>query len=143
MSSILFRRVVESDLDQIFPLLQQLTHIDYSARDKEKCWQLFKTNTAVNSLVGVDGSKIVAYGSIVIENKIRGDISGHIEDIVVDTKARGRNIGTELIKHLIEIGEKKNCYRITLFCDETLIDFYSNNGFKVNNIAMKRYTHEF
>ncbi len=139
MNEIIFRKVDKKDLEQIFLLLQQLTEIDYLNRDKDKCWKLFKSNTANNSIVGVYKKKIIAYGGLVVENKIRGGISGQIEDIVVSNKVRNKNIGTKLIKHLVEIGKKKGCYRITLFCKESLINFYSKNGFKVNNIAMKKF----
>jgi len=139
MDNVLFRPVEKKDINEIFPLLQQLVEIDYSNRDKEKCWELFESNTATNSIVGVYKDKIVAYGSIIIENKIRGAVSGHIEDIVVSNKVRNKNIGTKLIKHLVEIGEQKGCYRITLFCKKDLISFYSKNGFEVNNITMKKF----
>lgn len=139
MDNVLFRPVEKKDINEIFPLLQQLVEIDYSNRDKEKCWELFESNTATNSIVGVYKDKIVAYGSIIIENKIRGTVSGHIEDIVVSNKVRNKNIGTKLIKHLVEIGEQKGCYRITLFCKKDLISFYSKNGFEVNNITMKKF----
>jgi len=139
MNNILFRSVKREDLDQVYPLLEQLTGIHYHNRDKDECWELFNTNTAINSIVGVIDNKVVAYGSIIIENKIHGSISGHIEDIVVDTKFRGQNIGIKLIENLIKIGELNKCYRITLFCKEHLVDFYSKNGFKVNNLAMKKF----
>lgn len=139
MNNVLFRPVEKKDIEQVFPLLQQLVEIDYSNRDKEKCWELFESNAATNSIVGVYEDEIVAYGSIIIENKIRGGISGHIEDIVVSNKIRNKNIGTNLIKHLVEIGEQKGCYRITLFCKKDLISFYSRNGFEVNNIVMKKF----
>ena len=139
MDKVLFRPVEKRDIEQVFLLLQQLIELEYSDRDKEKCWELFESNTATNSIVGVYEDEIVAYGSIVIENKIRGGVSGHIEDIVVSNKIRNKNIGTNLIKHLVEIGEQKGCYRITLFCKENLISFYSRNGFKVNNISMKKF----
>ena len=45
-------------------------------------------------------------------------------------------LGVRLVKKLIEIGESKNCYRITLFCDKKLVSFYERSGFKVNNIMM-------
>ena len=139
MDNIKFRAIEKNDLDEVFLLLQQLTKIDYSNRDKEKCWELFNSNTATHSIVGIYEDKVVAYGSIVIENKIRGGVSGHIEDIVVSDKMRNKDIGTNLIKHLSEIGENKGCYRITLFCKEHLINFYSRNGFEVSNIAMKKF----
>lgn len=139
MSTVKFRPVEKKDLDYIFPLLDQLTEIDYSSRDKNECWNNFINNISSNSIVGVLNGYIVAYGSIVIENKIRGEFAGHIEDIVVDKTVRGKNIGVDLIKELIKIGDNKGCYRITLTCDQSLIKFYNKNGFKVNNIAMKKH----
>ena len=126
-------------MNQVYLLLNQLKELDQNSIDKEKAWNNFLNNTSANSIVGILDNKIIAYGSVVIENKIRGDIAGHIEDIVVDRNIRKRMAGIYLIKELIKICKKKKCYRITLFCKEELINFYSRNGFEVNNIMMKKY----
>ena len=139
MSNIIFRRVKESDLDDVYVLLNQLKELDQDSIDKERAWKNFLKNTSANSIVGILDEKIVAYGSVVIENKIRGEVAGHIEDIVVDTNVGKKMIGTYLVKELIEICKKKKCYRITLFCNEKLVNFYSRNGFKVNNVMMKKF----
>ena len=136
---IKFRKVERKDLGEVFLLLQQLTEIDYSNRDEEDCWNKFNSNTSSNSIVGLYKDKVIAYGSLVIENKIRGEAAGHIEDIVVDNKVRGNNVGVMLIDELIKIGKEKECYRITLFCKEHLIKFYNKNGFEVNSMAMKLF----
>tara|TARA_R110002074_G_scaffold2816_1_gene15656 strand:- start:8 stop:439 length:432 start_codon:yes stop_codon:yes gene_type:complete len=136
---IKFRKVERKDLGEVFLLLQQLTEIDYSNRDEEDCWNKFNSNTSSNSIVGLYKDEIIAYGSLVIENKIRGEAAGHIEDIVVDNKVRGNNVGVILIDELIKIGKEKECYRITLFCKEHLIKFYNKNGFEVNSMAMKLF----
>ena len=137
MNSIFFRKVERGDLDEVFSLLQQLTEIDYSNRDKESCWESFNSNTSSNSIVGIVNDKIVAYGSLVVENKIRGEVAGHIEDIVVSENVRGKNVGVRLIEELIKIAKDKKCYRVTLFCKESLINFYNKNNFRVNGVAMK------
>ena len=139
MSNIIFRRVKESDLDDVYVLLNQLKELDQDSIDKERAWKNFLKNTSANSIVGILDEKIVAYGSVVIENKIRGELAGHIEDIVVDKNVGKKMIGTYLVKELIEICKKKKCYRITLFCNEKLVNFYSRNGFKVNNVMMKKF----
>ncbi len=139
MSEIHFRKIIESDLDEVFILLNQLKEKDIGSIDKDSSWKNFISNTGANSIVGLYENKIVAYGSIVIENKIRGDIAGHIEDIVVDTIVRGKMVGAKLVKELVDIGKTKGCYRITLFCEEKLINFYERNGFKVNNVMMKNF----
>lgn len=136
-----FRKVERKDLEEVFPLLQQLTEIDYSSRNKGVCWNLFLENNSSNGIVGLYEGKVVAYGAIVIENKIRGESAGHIEDIVVDKSMRGKNVGVDLIKELVEIAKEKGCYRITLNCDEPLLNFYKKNGFatKENEITLKLY----
>jgi glucosamine-phosphate N-acetyltransferase len=139
MSEINFRLIKEEDVNDVFILLNQLKKIDLENIDRKKAWNDFNSNTSSNSIVGIYNNRIVAYGSVVIENKIRGEVAGHIEDIVVDSEVRGKMVGVSLIKELIEISKRKGCYRITLFCNEKLVNFYSRNGFKVNNIIMKKY----
>ena len=139
MSKVIFRNIEKKDLDQVFVLLNQLKQIDIDNIDKDKAWSDFINNTASNSVVGLYNDKIVAYGSVVVENKVRGEVAGHIEDIVVDSEVRGKMIGVSLIKELIKVAKNKGCYRITLFCKETLVNFYGRNGFEVNNVVMKKY----
>ena len=139
MSKVIFRNIEKKDLDQVFVLLNQLKKIDIDNIDKDKAWSDFINNTGSNSVVGLYNDKIVAYGSVVVENKVRGEVAGHIEDIVVDSEVRGKIIGVSLIKELIKVAKNKGCYRITLFCKETLVNFYGRNGFEVNNVVMKKY----
>ena len=137
-----FRSIQQCDLESVFLLLQQLTEIDYSTRNIQDCWNNFIQNNSSNSIVGLLDNKIIAYGSIVIENKIRGELAGHIEDIVVCKSMRNQGIGIELINELIKIGRNKECYRVTLLCDNNLSNFYEKNGFAKNGIAMKKRIHD-
>mgnify|MGYP003338517866 CR=1 FL=1 len=139
MSSLSFREVEKTDLEQVFTLLNQLKNKEIETIDKDLSWKNFSSNSSSNAIVGIYEDRIVAYGSIVIENKIRGDVAGHIEDVVVDTTVRGKMVGVKLVKELVEIGREKGCYRITLFCDKKLIKFYERNGFEVNNVMMKKF----
>ena len=142
MTKITFRPIIESDIKEVSTLLNQLKKKDVNSIDFKKAWNDFSSNSSSNSIVAIYEKKIVAYGSIVIENKIRGEVAGHIEDIVVDKEMRGKMLGVKLVKKLIKIGESKNCYRVTLFCDKKLISFYERTGFKVNNIMMKKFLNE-
>jgi len=101
LRDIIFRRVKESDLNDVYVLLNQLKELDQDSIDKERAWKNFLKNISVNSIVGILDGKIVAYGSVVIENKIRGEVAGHIEDIVVDKNVGKKMIGTYLVKKLI------------------------------------------
>ena len=139
MSNVIFRQIIKEDLDRVFKILNQLKELNIESIDKESAWNSFNQNKSTKSIVGVLDNEIVAYGSIVVENKIRGEVAGHIEDIVVDKNYRGRFIGENLIKELTNIGKKNSCYRITLFCKENLENFYSRQGFKKSSINMKKY----
>ena len=139
MSEIFFRNIIESDMKEVSILLNQLKEMDLSSINYNDAWNRFISNSNSNSIVGILEDKVVAYGSIVVENKIRGEVAGHIEDIVVDDRVRGKMLGVKLVKELVEIGKTKGCYRITLFCDKKLIQFYERNGFEVNNVMMKTY----
>ena len=61
---IIFRKVERKDLDKVFPLLQQLTKIDYSSRDKSECWDSFISNTSSNSIVGIYDNEIFSVENI-------------------------------------------------------------------------------
>ena len=98
MSKVIFREVTKDDLDSIFNILNQLKKINIKSINKDLAWKSFNENKSTKSIVGILDKKIVSYGSIVIENKIRGEVAGHIEDIVVDKNYRGRFIGDNLIK---------------------------------------------
>ena len=139
MSTIKFRPVEKKDWKDVYFLLNQLTELLGSIRDKEVCWHGFISNNSNNAIVGIYNDQIVAYGNIVIENKIRGETAGHIEDIVVDKNVRGKNIGVKLINELVSIAKEKGCYRITLFCDESLVHFYNKNNFNLfeGKVTMK------
>ena len=139
MSEIFFRNIIKSDMGEVSILLNQLKEMDLSSINYNDAWNRFISNSSSNSIVGIFEDKVVAYGSIVVENKIRGEVAGHIEDIVVDDRVRGKMLGVKLVKELVEIGKSKGCYRITLFCDKKLIQFYERNGFEVNNVMMKTY----
>jgi len=139
MNNLIFRKVSKEDLTQVYIILNQLKEINISSINMELAWKNFNKNKNTKSIVGILDEKVIAYGSIIIENKIRGENAGHIEDIVVDKNFRGLYIGDKLIKELVEIGKKDKCYRVTLFCKERLVNFYSRQGFKKDSVNMKKY----
>ena len=99
------------DLEQVYELLNQLKYVETSKVDKELAWKNFNSE----GLVLEHDGKIVGYGSLVIESKIRGYNSGQIEDVVIDESYRGLGWGELLIERLVERGDNLGCYRIS-FC---------------------------
>ena len=74
MAEIDFRAVKRSDLKEVILLLNQLKEIDVSKINLNKAWSDFISNSSSNSIVGIYNNKVVAYGSLVVENKIRATI---------------------------------------------------------------------
>ena len=88
-----------------------------------------------------ENSKLVGLGSILIEQKLIHGVSkvGHIEDIVISSKYRGKGCGKQLIDFLVNIGQEEGCYKIILDCKPELENFYKKSGFSYKNIQMSKY----
>lgn len=88
-----------------------------------------------------DRSKIIAAGTIIIEQKLIHNCGkvGHIEDVVVDEKYRGQYLGKQIVEYLVEFGKKEGCYKVILDCDEKYKEFYEKTGFEKKNIQMALY----
>lgn len=86
-------------------------------------------------------NQIIASGTILIENKIIHGCSkvGHIEDIVVSPQYKGKQLGTLVIKSLIEYAKDQKCYKVILDCEENLINFYDKCGFERKGSQMSLY----
>lgn len=56
-------------------------------------------------------------------------LRGRIEDVVVGTEYRGKQLGKLLIECLVKIGEDLSCYKISLDCDPKLKSYYEKFGF--------------
>lgn len=62
-----------------------------------------------------------------------------IEDVVVNTKYRGKGIGRKLMHTLLEVGKEKKLSEILLFTEDhrtSAIHLYTDLGFKVKNSRM-------
>lgn len=88
--------------------------------------------------------KIVATATMMIEIKfIRGGhITGHIEDVCVDSSMRGRHLGVKLMHALQAIGKELGCYKVILDCSNDNVKFYERCGFKLKEVQMAVYFNE-
>jgi glucosamine-phosphate N-acetyltransferase len=84
---------------------------------------------------------IIASGTIIIEPKlIRGGKNvGHIEDIVVKSAHRGKQISSNILNLLKNVAREKGCYKIILDCNEEVKKVYSRSGFEEKGIQMGIY----
>jgi glucosamine-phosphate N-acetyltransferase len=86
-----------------------------------------------------ENNKIIGSITIIIEQKIinnNGRVA-HIEDLVIHPEHRKAGIGSKLLKFAKTIAKNENCYKIILNADESIENFYTNNGFSKYGISFK------
>ena len=129
------RQANSEDLNQLIPLLSQLTIVG-SIESSQITDHIYNNiyvlyNTHTNDIVGTI--------TLLIEPKIihNAGFVGHIEDVVVDEKYRGKGFGNMLVNHAISIAKDRGCYKVILDCDEDNIYFYEKCGFKQKGVSMR------
>lgn len=126
-------------------LLQQLSVCD-SVSDKQfedRFQELssYGSDHVVCVIEDKQSGKIIATGSIFIEKKFLRNCGkvGHIEDVVVDARARGMNLGKKVIEYLTDYGQAMGCYKVILDCSSENTGFYEKCGLMQKGICMGKY----
>ena len=116
----------------LFKLMSQLSSVPFAEEsiNVDKNWDIYSCREDINSLVVLFEQKVIGFGTIFIEHKLRDSRVGHIEDIVIDKEFRGQNLGKKLIKELLSIGRTKDCYKTTLNSFDNNLTFYQSLGFE-------------
>ena len=110
--------------------------------DKKKAEEVFeKINSNPDYVIAVaelDG-KVVGSTTLLIESKFihSGGLVGHIEDVVVDKNYQGKKIGENILKYLLEVANKRGCYKTILDCTDDVKGFYEKLGFKYTANEMR------
>jgi glucosamine-phosphate N-acetyltransferase len=119
-------------------LLDQLSvhHVDLNkTSDLFDIYQQDYNHTIL--VLGV-GGEIVATGAVLFEQKIRGNIAAHIEDVVTSSSCRGKGFGRIVIDALVDLAVERKCYKVILDCSKKNISFYEKCGFKLVENCMRK-----
>jgi GNAT superfamily N-acetyltransferase len=68
--------------------------------------------TGIRISVDDNGTEIGRAYIYLMHNDIHKQPFGLMEDVHVDEAYRGKGLGSELVKQIIEIAKKKNCYKL-------------------------------
>lgn len=71
-----------------------------------------------------------------------GGRRGQVDTVFVAADARGRGIGTALVRHCLEAADAAGCHLVQLFTDarrEDAVRFYERLGFEATHRGMKRH----
>ncbi|VDK49906.1 unnamed protein product [Anisakis simplex] len=130
-------------------LLSQLTSVgDVSEEQFHKRFlSMQKTNPKsyyVVVLEEISSGMLVGSATLVIEWKFihEAGCRGRTEDVVVDRRMRGKQLGKLLNFYLVELARLIGVYKMSLECKDSLIPFYEQFGFKLdqgNNFLVQRF----
>ena len=141
MSELIIRKIIESDLENGFleslDNLRQASNLEYNSA-KSILEGILENENHIVHVAELDG-KIVGSTTLLIEQKFihEGGFVGHIEDVVVKKEFEGQGIGMKLVISLLDVANKKKCYKTILNCEDTLIPFYEKIGFKQKSNEMR------
>ncbi|KAI8112596.1 hypothetical protein M9434_003917 [Picochlorum sp. BPE23] len=126
-------------------LLSQLTTVgEYSKEQFQQRWEEINARSDTYRIYVIEDTAkntIIGTATLLVELKfIRGCNScGHIEDVVVDSSYRGKQLGKRLIDRLREDAKEMKCYKIILDCSESNQAFYEKCGLQRKEIQMVEY----
>ncbi|KAJ0524325.1 putative glucosamine-phosphate N-acetyltransferase transcription regulator GNAT family [Helianthus annuus] len=98
--------------------------------DKNKCFmELLQQLTVCDSVSDDD---------VFVEKKFVRNCGkvGHIEDVVVDSSARGLQLGKRVVGFLADHARLTGCYKVILDCSGDNKAFYDKCGFKEKGVHM-------
>ena len=140
------RRLQYDDGGQYLELLSELTVVgNYDLKKWGDIYLELYRNSELHIFVicqqgeSPDTETILASGTLLMERKFihEGGHVGHIEDIVVSSKARGHGLGKKIVDYLVEKAESLGAYKVILDCKNELQGFYEKCGFHVAGLSMR------
>ncbi|KAK9496857.1 hypothetical protein O3M35_012916 [Rhynocoris fuscipes] len=117
-------------------LLSQLTEVgDY---DKDKFIETFKIMKQhkgmyyVTVIEDLSSGQVIGTGTLLIEQKFIHNcaLRGRVEDVVVNSEYRGKQLGKLIIHTLTLMSKHLKCYKVTLDCKDSNRPFYESLGYK-------------
>jgi len=129
------RSIRFEDMKVVIRLLKLISDFVPGESEYEKIWKEYSEQNNVFGVVAELDGKVVGYGSIFIETKIRGGRVGHVEDIVCSSDKQRQGIGSEILDKLFEISKKENCYRCSLVRKSQNKIFYNLNHYEDDGLS--------
>jgi predicted GNAT family N-acyltransferase len=86
-------------------------------------------------------NKIISSIKCIIEQKLHNNFKCvlHIEDLVTDVNYRKRGLASNLLKYVIDLGKRNNCYKIILCSNAENEEFYLKQKFIKKGIEFSLY----
>ena len=138
-----------SDLPQLADLLAELFTLESDfAPERDKQLQgltLIMENPACGQLFVLrDGAQIVGMANALITvSTAEGGRVLLLEDVIVKSEYRGRGLGPQLVRHVLDWARTQGMTRVTLLADKgnhAALNFYEKQGFDQSHMTVLRKT---
>uniref|UniRef100_A0A3B1KAE1 Glucosamine 6-phosphate N-acetyltransferase n=1 Tax=Astyanax mexicanus TaxID=7994 RepID=A0A3B1KAE1_ASTMX len=132
---LLLRPLCPADFDRgYYKVLSQLTVAGDVTKEQFKANFEHMRRTGDYYVIVVEDTnlgQIVATATLIVEHKFIHSCAkrGRVEEVVVSDVCRGKQLGKLLVSTLTLLSRKLQCYKITLECAESNVDFYKKFGY--------------
>lgn len=142
-NDITYRVAIFEDIPILCSLLHQLFSLEVefipNSQNQIKSLSEILQNPKIGTIyVACCGNKIVGMVNVLYTiSTALGEKVAILEDMIIDEKYRGKNIGASLLEYSVNSSKKNGCKRITLLTDDTNLSahkFYNKMGFKKSNM---------
>ena len=132
-----FRHPNENDLEAICSLLQDVSIYAPSKDELNASFPAFNDQENSFPIVAVgSANEVIGFAHMVLFMRIRGGLSAHIEDVVIDSAYRGQGIGRDMVASLKRVAASRGAHKITLVALEGKIPFYAKCGFEASGVSL-------
>lgn len=131
---MVIRPATTADIKAILRLQNQVYRIKSNAQNAARLLEDQIKSTSCDVLVAVKDTEVTASGLLYyIDIPARGRPFAFMEGLVVDDRARGQGVGSDMIMEFIKLARRKDCYKIIFtsgFDREEAHKLYEKLGFK-------------
>ena len=129
------RLAEQKDFNPLLGLLRQLwPDLDLDYKDLSDVYLKAVDSKAQQLIVGLVDNKVVGFCSLTIKNNLwQAGSLGHVDELVIDKKFRGKGFGKKMIDSITHIAKNLKCKRIELesaFHRKEAHKFYETIGFQ-------------
>jgi ribosomal protein S18 acetylase RimI-like enzyme len=151
----MIRRAIKKDIPKIGDLLSQVDLVHHKGRpdifkigrkySDEQLKELIADESRPILVYTDENDEVLGYCFCIFqqhtENSVLTDIKTlYIDDLCVDEKQRGKNIGRELYEAAVSLARESGCYNLTLnvwSCNKSALRFYEKCGLVPQKIGME------
>lgn len=135
-------RIVTLDREHmrdVIHVLQSISSYSPPEEQYDEIWIKFSGQDHVQALVAIVGERVVGYGSVSFETRIRGGKVAHVEDIACLREFRGMGVGKAIVDALSKLAFEQSCFKLSLQCEKDNVLFYEKCSFKVSGVSMQQF----